>query len=87
METITYLPQGVCSKEMHVEINEQGVIENLKVIAGCSGNLQGIGALVKGMSAQEAISRLKGIRCGMRSTSCPDQLARGLEAILAEMNK
>ena len=83
----SFRPQGVCSKEMHVEINAQGVIESLKVSAGCSGNLQGIGALVKGMSAQEAIDRLKGIRCGMRSTSCPDQLARGLEAILAEMNK
>ena len=83
----SFRPQGTCSKEMHVEVNEQGIIENLKVVAGCSGNLQGIGALVKGMSAQEAIDRLKGIRCGMRSTSCPDQLARGLEAILAEMNK
>ena len=83
----TFRPKGTCSKEMQVEMNEQGIIENLTVIAGCNGNLQGIGALVKGMPAQEVIERLKGIRCGMRSTSCPDQLAQGLEAILAEMNQ
>ena len=83
----SFRPQGTCSKEMHVELNDDGIIESLKVVAGCSGNLQGIGALVKGMTAQEAIDRLKGIRCGMRSTSCPDQLARGLEAILAERSK
>ena len=84
--TITYSPRGVCSRSMIIDV-EDGVIQSVKVIGGCSGNLQGIGALVKGMSAQEAIDRLKGIRCGMRSTSCPDQLARGLEAILAERSK
>ena len=52
-------------------------------MGGCSGNLQGISALVRGMSAQEAIERMKGIHCGAKSTSCPDQLARGLEQILA----
>ena len=85
--TYEFSPKGVCSRKMRVELDEQGVITSLQVEGGCSGNLQGISALVKGMSAQEAIDRLKGIRCGMRSTSCPDQLARGLEAILAEMNK
>ena len=69
---------------MRVELNDQGVIENLEVVGGCSGNLQGISALVRGMSAQEAIERMKGIHCGAKSTSCPDQLARGLEQILAD---
>ncbi len=79
----SFRPQGVCSREMSVELNDQGVIENLEVVGGCSGNLQGISALVRGMSAQEAIERMKGIHCGAKSTSCPDQLARGLEQILA----
>jgi uncharacterized protein (TIGR03905 family) len=68
---------------MTVEIDEEGVIQSLEVVAGCSGNLQGIAALVKGMKATEAVERLKGIRCGFKSTSCPDQLAVGLEKILA----
>mgnify|MGYP000021277220 CR=1 len=79
----SFRPQGVCSREMSVELSDQGIIEKLEVVGGCSGNLQGISALVKGMSAQEAIERMKGIHCGAKSTSCPDQLARGLEQILA----
>ena len=82
--TYSFRPQGVCAREMHVELDEQGVIRNLEVAGGCSGNLQGIAALVKGMSAKEAVSRLKGIRCGFRATSCPDQLARNLEKILEQ---
>ena len=78
-----FTPQGVCSRGMTVEIDEEGVIQSLEVVAGCSGNLQGIAALVKGMKAAEAVERLKGIRCGFKSTSCPDQLAVGLEKILA----
>ena len=81
-----YRTRGTCSSRIDFEI-EDGRVTSVEYIGGCNGNLQGIGALVRGMSAQEAIERLKGIRCGMRSTSCPDQLARGLEAILAEMNK
>ncbi|WP_298022040.1 TIGR03905 family TSCPD domain-containing protein [uncultured Dysosmobacter sp.] len=80
--TYSFRPRGVCSQEMRVEIDEQGVIQNLQVLGGCSGNLQGIAALVKGMKAQEAIERLKGIRCGFKETSCPDQLARNLEKAL-----
>ena len=82
--TYTFRPRGVCSQEMRVELNDQGVIQNLQVMGGCSGNLQGISALVRGMTAQEAVDRLKGIRCGGKSSSCPDQLARGLEEILAK---
>ena len=82
--TYTFRPRGVCSQEMRVELNDQGVIQNLQVMGGCSGNIQGISALVRGMTAQEAVDRLKGIRCGGKPSSCPDQLARGLEEILAK---
>ena len=76
-----YQTKGTCSTAIDIEIKE-GVIESVKFIGGCSGNLQGIAALVKGMAPEEAISRLKGIRCGFKSTSCPDQLARALESMI-----
>lgn len=79
-----FRPRGVCAQEMRVEVDEQGVIQNLKVLGGCNGNLQGISVLVKGMKAEEAAQRLRGIRCGFKNTSCPDQLAQGLEQILAQ---
>ena len=81
---MTYVirPRGVCSQEMRVEVDEQGVIQQMQVYGGCSGNLQGISALVQGMNAREAIERLKGIRCGFKNTSCPDQFARNLERLL-----
>mgnify|MGYP002576826996 CR=1 FL=1 len=61
--TYSFRPRGVCSQEMRVEVDDQGIIQRLEVLGGCSGNLQGIASLVKGMPAQEAIARLKGIRC------------------------
>lgn len=82
--TYSFRPQGVCAHEMRLELDDQNTIQKLEVVGGCSGNLQGISALLQGTSAQEAIQKLKGIRCGFRSTSCPDQLARGLERILQE---
>ncbi|MDD3346637.1 TIGR03905 family TSCPD domain-containing protein [Oscillibacter sp.] len=85
--TISFRPKGVCSQEMQVEVDDGGVIRDLRILGGCSGNLQGIAALVRDMPAQEAIRRLKGIRCGFKSTSCPDQLAQGLEKILSEAGK
>jgi len=81
--TYKFRPRGVCSQEMIVDVDEQGVIQKLQVYGGCSGNLQGISALVVGMKAEEAIRRLKGIRCGFKNTSCPDQLAQNLESLLA----
>jgi len=69
---------------MRVEVDDQGVIQELEVLGGCSGNLQGISALVKGMDAREAIARLKGIRCGFKDTSCPDQFARNLEKAMEQ---
>ena len=83
METITYQPKGVCSKHMEIDL-ENGVIQAVRVLGGCNGNLQGIAALVKGMAPEEAISRLKGIRCGFKSTSCPDQLAKAIAQAIAE---
>lgn len=80
--TYSFRPRGVCSQEMRVEVDDLGIIRDLQVFGGCSGNLQGISALVRGMSAQEAIQRLKGIRCGFKDTSCPDQLARNLEKLM-----
>lgn len=74
-----YTPSGVCSKEIHFELDANGKIHDAYFIGGCNGNLKGICALIEGMDAKEAISRLEGIRCGMKSTSCPDQLACALK--------
>ena len=82
--TYRFRPRGVCSQEMRGEVDDQGIIQQLQVYGGCSGNLQGIAALVKGMPASEAVERLKGIRCGFKDTSCPDQLARNLEKALEQ---
>ena len=79
--TITYNPRGVCSRQIVVEL-EDGVIQNVKVAGGCSGNLQGLAALLRGMTAQEAIARREGIRCGVKATSCPDQIAQALKQTL-----
>ena len=78
METITYYPQGVCSKKMEIDL-ENGVIQAVRVQGGCSGNLQGLSALLVGMTKEEAIRRMSGIHCGPRATSCPDQLACALK--------
>ena len=73
-----YHPEGVCSQEMVFNI-ENGVVTDLKVIGGCSGNLQGIAKLVVGLKIDEVIVRLKGIKCGFKPTSCPDQISKALE--------
>ena len=78
-----YTPQGVCSTQIIVEI-ENRKIKNLKVINGCNGNLQGIASLVKGMDIDEVITKLKGIKCGFKNTSCPDQIERALEKLKEE---
>ena len=78
-----YKTKGTCSTMIDVELKD-GVIDSVKFTGGCKGNLQGISALVKGMKPEEAISRLKGIRCGFKPTSCPDQLAHALEEMIAK---
>lgn len=74
-----YIPEGVCSKEMIFDIEENtNIIKNLKVIGGCNGNLKGISSLIKGMKVEDTIEKLSGIQCGFRDTSCPDQIAKAL---------
>ena len=73
-----YKTRGTCSSYIDFEINE-GVLTDVKFSGGCSGNTQGIASLVKGMKVDDVIEKLKGIRCGYRATSCPDQLAKALE--------
>ena len=81
--TYNYRTKGVCSKEMHIELNDDHTIQAVRVEGGCNGNLQGISRLVVGMNAQDAIERMKGIHCGPKPTSCPDQMAHALEEALA----
>lgn len=75
-------PQGVCCKEIHLEMEEDHQLHDVQFVGGCHGNLQGIGRLVEGMKAEEVIGRVKGIRCGHKTTSCPDQLGQLLEQTL-----
>lgn len=74
----TYKTRGVCSRAIEFEI-ENNIVTDCRFVGGCMGNTQGVAALVKGMPVDEAVKRLKGIQCGPRGTSCPDQLARALE--------
>ena len=76
--TINYRTRGTCSSRMTIDV-EDGVVKSLRVEGGCSGNLQGLSRLVAGMKVEDVISRLEGIRCGQKATSCPDQLAQALK--------
>lgn len=76
--TFTYYPKGVCSRQFDIDV-EDGVIRSVSILGGCPGNLKGISNLLVGMKVEDAISRMKGIRCGMKPTSCPDQIAIALE--------
>ena len=78
--TIQYTPRGVCARAFQVEV-EDGKVQSVRVQGGCSGNLQGVAALLKGMPVEEAIQRMEGIRCGTKQTSCPDQLAQALKTV------
>lgn len=75
-----YKPTGVCSQMIDIEV-DQDTIRSVTFLGGCNGNLQGIAALVQGMKVQDAIDKLRGIQCGNKSTSCPDQLAKALESM------
>ena len=82
---MTYKTQGTCSSEIQFdieEVNGEKRVKSVKFIGGCNGNLKGIGKLVEGMLVEDVISRLEGTICGMKSTSCPDQLAKALKAAL-----
>ena len=79
--TIDYTPRGTCARRFEIQV-EEGVIQDVQVEGGCSGNLQGLSSLLKGMRVEEAIRRMEGIRCGMKPTSCPDQMAQALKTAL-----
>ena len=78
-ENFTYITNGVCSRSIEITV-EDNVVTAVKYNGGCSGNTQGVAALAVGMTVDEVISRLKGIRCGFKYTSCPDQLALALQS-------
>ena len=78
MDRIVIVPKGVCARTIVVEV-EDNIIINVTFTGGCSGNTQGVGALLKGMSVDDAINKLEGIKCGFRSTSCPNELAKGIK--------
>ena len=77
---MTYKTKGTCSTAIDIEVND-GIIESVQFTGGCNGNLKGICALVKGMRVEDAIEKLEGIHCGMKPTSCPDQLAQALKSL------
>ncbi len=77
----SYKTHGTCSQLISFEI-EDGKLKNVQFFGGCNGNLKGIGSLVEGMEVEEVIRRVEGIRCGMKTTSCPDQLAQALKAAI-----
>ena len=81
-----YNTQGVCSKAICFEV-EDNRVKNVSFVAGCNGNLKGIGSLVEGMDVDEVISRLEGITCGSKKTSCPDQQAQALKACKKDISK
>ena len=85
MAKYSYRTQGTCSSQIDIEV-ENGIIKDVQFYGGCDGNLKAVAILVKGMKCDDAIARLSGIRCGMKRTSCPDQLATALKAIKDKEN-
>jgi len=83
MDSFHYQTRGVCSRAIDLEV-EDGIIRSVTFHGGCSGNTQGVAALVRGMRVEDAVERLSGIRCGFKSTSCPDQLSLALREYLAK---
>lgn len=81
MRTISYKTHGTCSQQINVAVDDEGCVADVEFIGGCNGNTQGIATLVRGMKAEDVVRRLRGIRCGMKTTSCPDQLAEALSQL------
>ena len=79
---IVYKTKGTCSRQIEITLSEDGTVVDAVFVGGCSGNTQGISCLVRGMKAEEVVERLSGIKCGFKSTSCPDQLAIALSEAL-----
>ena len=84
MKEFTYTTKGTCSRAIEITVDDNSIITSVKFVGGCSGNTQGIAALVAGMKVEDAIARLEGIDCAGRGTSCPDQLAKALRKIANE---
>lgn len=81
MKELEFRPSGVCSRLIKIAVDDDGTVLSAEFTGGCSGNTSGISKLVVGMKSEDVISRLKGIRCGFKDTSCPDQLAKALERL------
>lgn len=79
MKSFDYITRGVCSRGIHIEVDDSGVITQVRFLGGCSGNTQGVARLAEGRKMDDVIATLKGIRCGTKTSSCPDQLANALE--------
>lgn len=79
MKAFDYQTKGVCSRGIHIEVDDDNVVTSVRFTGGCSGNTQGVARLAEGRSVDDVIEVLKGIRCGMKTTSCPDQLACALQ--------
>ena len=82
----TYRTKGTCSRSITFDI-EDGVVRNVQFEGGCNGNLKGIGAIVDGMKVEDVIDKLSGIRCGLKPTSCPDQLAKAIDEAMAACSR
>ncbi len=83
MPVIEYRTRGTCSRAINIEV-EDGIVKSVQFVGGCAGNTAGISKLVEGMTVDEVINRLSGIRCGFKTTSCPDQLAQALKSLDGE---
>lgn len=82
-----FSPKGVCARKISFDLSEDGIIQKMNFTGGCAGNLAGISQLVIGMKASDVANRLKGTTCGLKSTSCPDQLSRALQEALDKLNR
>jgi uncharacterized protein (TIGR03905 family) len=87
MKQIIYPTIGTCSKFINFEIDDEGYVHNVSFMGGCPGNTIGVSTLVEGMKAEEVVERLKGIKCGYKPTSCPDQLAQAIEKEIAKRSE
>ena len=81
MQSITFYPKGVCSRQYDIQYENNKIVD-IQIVGGCNGNLKGLRALLIGMDIDEAINKLQGITCGPRSTSCPDQISQALKSIV-----
>ena len=84
MEQVTFETCGTCAKVIQFELDDELCIHNVQFIGGCPGNTVGVSRMVEGLKAEEVMKRLRGIHCGAKSTSCPDQLAQAIEKALAK---